>query len=128
MSLELTLYISGHGLEKDEKLPKSSIESCIVYEQGCKFLVNLVDKKTNIDDYYDAFLTNKQIINTCVDGDYTMKIVCDDEVSNTIETFINELPDKLITQPEIYNAVNELPEEEAEQRQRVVFEKLLREA
>jgi len=44
-----------------------------------------------------------------------MKIVCDDEVSNTIETFINELPDKLITQPEIYNAVNELPEEEAEQ-------------
>jgi len=61
MSLELTLYISGHGLEKDEKLPKSSIESCIVYEQGCKFLVNLVDKKTNIDDYYDAFLTNKQM-------------------------------------------------------------------
>lgn len=46
MSLELTLYISGHGLEKDEKLPKSSIESRIVYEQGCKFLVNRIDEET----------------------------------------------------------------------------------
>ena len=61
MNFELTLYISGHGLEKDEKLPKSSIESRIVYEQGCKFLVNRIDEETNIDHYYDAFLTNKKM-------------------------------------------------------------------
>ena len=59
-------------------------------------------------------LKPKNMINALVNGSYTMKIVCDDEVSNSIEDFLKELPEKLILLPEIYKVVNDLPTETAE--------------
>ena len=111
-SINLEDLIKSLGCEDiNVNLPINVIKNLII-----ESLNNMRDKLIQLGHLDAAKETESLllIINSYINGSYTLKVVCDDEVSNDIESFLKELPDKLILLPEIYNVINELPSDEAE--------------